>query len=103
MTTTLTPRAGEIDERDETDQFHQVVGQLVATGDIRARAAGRRARRTLADMAPGAELQPILRLTRPLTFRSADEACLLCGYWICRCSGIAPAPTTTATPTGVAR
>ncbi|MFD4764328.1 hypothetical protein ACFWOJ_37575 [Streptomyces sp. NPDC058439] len=108
------PRAGTIDdirreddgkgfERDETDQFHQLVQQLVADGDDRAQVAGRRARRTLAEMAPGYDRQPILYLTRPLTFRSADDACVLCGYWTCRCGGIAPAPTTMATPTGVAR
>ncbi|MFJ2644376.1 hypothetical protein [Streptomyces sp. NPDC087511] len=90
------PRAGKIDdirreddargfERDETDQYHRLIRQLVADGDHRARAVGRRARRTLADMAPGAELQPILRLTRHLTFRLADDACVLCGYWKCRC------------------
>ncbi|MCX4799922.1 hypothetical protein OG497_39460 [Streptomyces sp. NBC_01242] len=95
MTSTLTrpataPRAGTIDdgkgyERDETDQFHQLVQQLVADGDDRAQAAGRRARRTLAEMAPGYDRQPILYLTRPLPMRAADDACPLCGYWTCRC------------------
>lgn len=119
MTTTLTlpmaPRAGGIDdirreddardyERDETDQFHQLVENLVADGDTRARAAGRRARRTLTEMAPGYDRQPVLQLTRPLTFRSADDACPLCGYWTCRCGGVAPAPALAATSTaGVAR
>ncbi|MFI5752555.1 hypothetical protein ACIBBE_43445 [Streptomyces sp. NPDC051644] len=72
-------------ERDETDQFHQVVGQLVATGDHRARTAGRRARRTLAEMAPGYERQPVLLLTCPLPVRAANDACGICGYWTCRC------------------
>ncbi|MFF4249463.1 hypothetical protein ACFYY2_34115 [Streptomyces sp. NPDC001822] len=80
-------------ERDETDQFHQLVDHLVADGDARARSAGRRARRTLPEMAPGYERQPVLLLTRPLTFRSADDACPLCGLWTCACGGIAPAPT----------
>ncbi|GGZ18452.1 hypothetical protein [Streptomyces nitrosporeus] len=81
-------------ERDETDtSFHQLVERLVATGDTRARAAGRRSRRTLAEMMPGYDRQPVLRLVRPLEFKRADEACPLCGYWTCRCSGIAPAPT----------
>ncbi|MFI5621486.1 hypothetical protein [Streptomyces sp. NPDC051567] len=55
MTTTLTPRAGTIDdiesgddargyERDETDNFHRLVRRLVADGDQRAATAGRRAR-----------------------------------------------------------
>ncbi|MGW9120228.1 hypothetical protein ACWGRV_27055 [Streptomyces sp. NPDC055663] len=98
----LAPCAGEIDEigreddgsghngsgyeRDETDtSFHRIVRHLVADGDDRARSAGRRARRTLAEMAPGYTRQPVLLLTRPLPMRAADEACLLCGYWTCRC------------------
>ncbi|MFF1847097.1 hypothetical protein ACFVW9_36155 [Streptomyces sp. NPDC058217] len=87
MTITLTPRAGTIDgiRREETDPFHQLVDHLVADGDDRARAAGRQARRTLAEMAPGYARQPVLRLIRPLNFRAADDACVLCGYWTCRC------------------
>ncbi|MER5988849.1 hypothetical protein [Streptomyces sp. NPDC001787] len=92
-------------ERDETDtDFHQLVHRLVLDGDHRARTAGRHARRTLAEMAPGYERQPILRLTRPLVFRSsdemraADEPCLFCGRWLCPgCSGTAPAPATAHT------
>ncbi|MFE2090728.1 hypothetical protein [Streptomyces sp. NPDC059460] len=101
MSSILTPRAGMIDdirreddcggddgrgyERDETDRFRQVVRQLVADGDDRARAAGRRVRRTLTKMAPGYTRQPVLRLIRPLDFRAADDACPICGYWTCRC------------------
>ncbi|MET7563734.1 hypothetical protein ABZS95_26570 [Streptomyces sp. NPDC005479] len=97
----ISPRAGTIDdirreddcgrddgrgyERDETDRFHRVVHLLVADGDDRARAAGRRARRTLDEMAPGYTRQPVLHLTRSLNFRAADDACVLCGYWTCRC------------------
>ncbi|MGW6469456.1 hypothetical protein [Streptomyces rubiginosohelvolus] len=55
-------------ERDETDRFHQLVRQLTAEGDGLAVAAGRQARRTLAQMAPGTLRQPVLHLTRPLTF-----------------------------------
>ncbi|WP_327713747.1 WhiB family transcriptional regulator (plasmid) [Streptomyces sp. NBC_00464] len=101
--TTLIPRAGIADdmsrdddargyERDETDQFHQVLWHLVGDGDDRARAAGRQARRTLAEMDPGYERQPVLVLTRPLTFRSAGDACVLCGYWTCRCGTAAHEP-----------
>ena len=114
MTITLTPRAGEIDEigreddrsghngsgyeRDETDQYHRLIDRLVAVGDRRAWAAGRHTRRTLAEMAPGHERQPVLRMTRPLTFRSSDEPCLFCGRWLCPgCSGAAPAPATAHT------
>ncbi|MFD6275056.1 hypothetical protein ACFWFI_05710 [Streptomyces sp. NPDC060209] len=80
-------------ERDETDMsFRQLVDHLTADGDTRAHFAGRRARRTLAEMMPDHDRQPVLLLTRPLTFRSADEACGLCGFWKCRCGGVAPAP-----------
>ncbi|MEU1126725.1 hypothetical protein ABZ371_24910 [Streptomyces sp. NPDC005899] len=83
-------------ERDETDSaFHQLVGRLVTDGDTRAESVGRQARRTLAEMAPGYERQPVLLLTRPLTFRSANDACPLCGYWTCRCGAVAPAPQST--------
>ncbi|MFJ2884093.1 hypothetical protein ACIPJN_38595 [Streptomyces sp. NPDC086796] len=92
MTTTiLTPTAGgyggwEDDdnqrgyERDETDtSFRQLVRQLVADGDNRAQTAGRRARRTFADMAPGAERQPVLRMaTADIVFK-ASQACQPCG------------------------
>ncbi|MFF8717508.1 hypothetical protein ACF07T_39850 [Streptomyces sp. NPDC015184] len=77
----LAPRAGRIDEidredgssghdgsgyeRDETDNFHQLVGRLVDDGDKRALMAGRCARRTYADMVPGPyDRQPVLRMTR---------------------------------------
>ncbi|MFI0005748.1 hypothetical protein ACH4NR_36930 [Streptomyces globisporus] len=73
------PRAGLADdmteddngrgfERDETDRFQQLVQQLVVDGDDRAAAAGRRARRTYAEMAPGQTRQPVLRMTRPIVF-----------------------------------
>ncbi|WP_299541782.1 hypothetical protein [uncultured Streptomyces sp.] len=108
MTITLTspalaPRAGgygdmERDdngrgyERDETDTgFRQLVHHLVADGDDRARTGGRRARRTLAEMAPGYQRQPVLLLTRPLPMRSANDACPLCGRWN-GCPCFAPAP-----------
>ncbi|MFD7761868.1 hypothetical protein [Streptomyces microflavus] len=82
--TVLTPRAGVAEEigrqddqsgddgrgyeRDETERFHQIVRHLMDDGDQRANAAGRRARRTLAQMAPGTTQQPVLLMTRPLTF-----------------------------------
>lgn len=86
-------------ERDETDQFHQVVRRLADDGDRRARAAGRHARRTYAEMAPGQTRQPVLRMTRQLTFtpsggsKSAEDACAWCGSWLCTGSCFAPAPT----------
>ncbi|MFD4224757.1 hypothetical protein [Streptomyces griseus] len=73
-------------ERDETDQLHQFVGRLVADGDHRAAAAGRRARRTRAEMAPGQAPQPLLYMTtRKLTFAPSAPAaqsggpCTSCG------------------------
>ncbi|MEV4044250.1 hypothetical protein [Streptomyces sp. NPDC049744] len=59
----------------------------------------RRARRTLQEMLPGYERQPVLTLHRPVM---ADDACPLCGRWNCdpsTCppSGVAPAPAP-ATP-----
>lgn len=85
------PRAGLADdmtrddnrrgfERDETDTFQQLVQQLVDDGDDRAAAAGRRARRTLQEMNPGYERQPVLILHRPAM---ADDACGLCHRWNC--------------------
>ncbi|MFE9700548.1 hypothetical protein [Streptomyces sp. NPDC006270] len=86
------PRAGLADdmteddngrgfERDETDRcFRQLVHHLVADGDDRAAMAGRRARRTLQEMAPGYTRQPVLILHRPAM---ADDACGLCHRWGC--------------------
>ncbi|MFF7365440.1 hypothetical protein [Streptomyces sp. NPDC008125] len=98
----LAPHAGGIDdigreddqsghdgsgyERDETDtSFRQLVQELVDDGDARARSAGRRGRRTLAEMMPGYQRQPVLRLTRPLPMRGAEEACGVCNNWTCTC------------------
>ncbi|MEU9061720.1 hypothetical protein AB0D13_23375 [Streptomyces sp. NPDC048430] len=101
------PSAGKIDdigreddqrgyERDETDQFHQLVDHLVVDGDTRARSAGRHARRTLAEMAPGYKRQPVLLLTRPLDYRPSNGQCPLCDRWNCGGSdcplSAAPAP-----------
>ncbi|MFF8696753.1 hypothetical protein ACF08W_31520 [Streptomyces sp. NPDC015144] len=80
-------------ERDETDTaFRQLVQHLVDHGDARAQKADRHARRTYADMVPGDYArQPVLHLTSPLDYRSADDACVICGFWTCKCGGIAPA------------
>jgi len=104
-TTTRTPRAGTIEdirreddrmgyERDETDQFHQLVGRMVADGDTRARSTGRQARRTLAEMDPGYDRQPVLLLAPAVTFRSAEDACGLCNRW--NCGGFDCPPRATA-------
>ncbi|MFB7211067.1 hypothetical protein [Streptomyces sp. NPDC056255] len=96
-------------ERDETDtSFYQLVRHLVDDGDDRARTAGRRARRTLAEMAPGYERQPVLLLTRPLPMRAANDACGICGRWSCNGTNCPPsialAPASAASArTAVAR
>ncbi|MEU3855042.1 hypothetical protein [Streptomyces sp. NPDC029554] len=85
---------------------HHRLGDLLARMVRQADAripAGRRARRTLQEMAPGYERQPVLALYRPVM---ADDACPLCGRWSCNgsdCppSGAAPAltaPTVSAVP-----
>ncbi|MFE4258213.1 hypothetical protein [Streptomyces sp. NPDC056883] len=115
MTTTLTPRAGKIDdirreddsrgyERDETDSLHQV-GSLLLTMAERDDAwipEGRRARRTLAEMAPGYVRPPLLSFTT-LSFRAADDACGLCGFWTCHCGQNAAAPAPSPSATGTVR
>ncbi|MFB9558667.1 hypothetical protein [Streptomyces roseoviridis] len=60
----------------------------------------RPARRTLAEMAPGFERQPVLTLFRPQF--SNDERCIFCEKWLCpgNCGGFAPAPAAAA---GVAK
>ncbi|MEV8455523.1 hypothetical protein AB0467_28475 [Streptomyces sp. NPDC052095] len=101
-----TPRAGWYEdreeddnqrgfERDETDtDFHRLVQHLVAGGDDQARKAGRRTRRTLAEMAPGYVRQPVLVLHRPVM---ANDSCPLCHRWQCDPSNCPPsfAPAST--------
>ncbi|MEV2264543.1 hypothetical protein AB0J13_38575 [Streptomyces anulatus] len=77
-------------ERDETDRFHQLVRQLVDDGDDQAAEAGRRARRTLQEMAPGHVRQPVLILHRPTM-----EQCPLCLRF--NCGGHDCPPGVTAT------
>ncbi|MET9656818.1 hypothetical protein [Streptomyces sp. NPDC006510] len=86
---------------DETEQYHRLVRQLVADGDHRAQAAGRRARCTLAEMAPGYDRQPVLLLTPQITMRGADDACVLCGRWNCNGTCYAPPPTSAVQRTSV--
>ncbi|MFZ3475948.1 hypothetical protein ACODT4_43950 [Streptomyces sp. 2.9] len=112
MTTTLMPRAGKIDdirreddndglERDD-DAYHQV-GTLLLTmaerDDARIPEGHGRARRTLAEMAPGYIRPPLLSFNT-LSFRAANDACGLCGWWNCRCdpgSAAVAQPSTTGT------
>ncbi|MEU4180968.1 hypothetical protein [Streptomyces sp. NPDC026589] len=73
-------------ERDETDQFHQLVQSLVGDGDARAAVAGRRARRTVKEMT-GQSLPPVLHMTRPLTFVPTAPAGPVAGGSCTSCSG----------------
>ncbi|MFF4393284.1 hypothetical protein ACFY0G_42210 [Streptomyces sp. NPDC001552] len=114
MTATLTPRAGKIDdirreddsrgyERDETDSLHQL-GTLLLTMAERHDARipeGRRARRTLAEMAPGYIRPPLLSFNVPVG--AADDACGLCGFWTCRCGQNAAVPAPPPSTTGTVR
>ncbi|WP_073921011.1 hypothetical protein [Streptomyces sp. CB00455] len=114
MTATMTPRAGKIDdirreeedrgyERDETDSFHQVGTLLLAMAkrDDARIPDGRRARRTLAEMAPGYIRPPLLAFNLPV--RAADDACVLCGFWTCRCGQTATLPAPPPSATGTVR
>ncbi|MER7316508.1 MULTISPECIES: hypothetical protein [Streptomyces] len=109
--TTFSPHAGPIEdiereddrkgyEPEEVAQHHKLVARLVVDGDARAKAAGRRARRTLADMMPGYKRQPVLRLTRPLPVRGTGDSCPVCRRWNCdpaNCPpGAAPGPASRA-------
>ncbi|WP_236246851.1 hypothetical protein [Streptomyces sp. CC210A] len=98
------PRAGIIDdieredtarglEPDDAAAFHRLVRHLVVDGDRRARLAGRRARRTFAEMAPGRSRARLLSAGRAVA--AAEDACPICGYWRCRCvrADVAPAAT----------
>ncbi|MFJ6355171.1 hypothetical protein ACIQKB_37650 [Streptomyces sp. NPDC092046] len=99
----LSDEARKIESEDDArgfepeDALDRVVHQFVADGDARAVRAGRRARRTLGEMMPGYERQPILILHQP---RMAQDACPLCLRWGCNGTncppGVASAPTGTA-------
>ncbi|MGW2183332.1 hypothetical protein ACWCXX_35875 [Streptomyces sp. NPDC001732] len=108
------PRAGWYEDREQEDndlgpmpdetEFHRLVQRFVADGDDRAQTAGRRARRPLAEMAPGYVRQPVLVLHRP----AMNDACPLCHRWTCDPSNcppsFAPAPASAAPArTAVAR
>ncbi|MFG3275966.1 hypothetical protein [Streptomyces luteogriseus] len=96
MTTTIMtrPRAGStvLDATAAHHQLGELLTRIVREKDARV-PEGRRVRRTLQEMAPGYQRQPVLTLHRPVM---ADDACPLCGRWSCNGSdclpGAAPAP-----------
>jgi hypothetical protein len=70
----------------------RLLDTMSTEGDARAARAGRQARRTLQQMQPGYERQPVLVLHRP----KMNDACGICGFWRCHCGGdAAPAPAHT--------
>ncbi|WP_258308732.1 hypothetical protein [Streptomyces sp. NWU339] len=75
-------------------RLEDLLARRVREADARI-PSGRRARRTLQEMAPGYQRQPVLTLHRPVM---AEDACPLCGRWSCTggdCPpGAAPAPAT---------
>ncbi|MFI0141906.1 hypothetical protein [Streptomyces luteogriseus] len=97
MTTTIMTRSRAGSTAFDATAAHHQLGELltrmVREGDARV-APGREARRTLQEMAPGYERQPVLTLHRPVM---ANDECPLCGRWSCNGSdcppGAAPAPT----------
>ncbi|MEV7068541.1 hypothetical protein AB0N97_38045 [Streptomyces collinus] len=60
-------------------QLGDLLMRMVREQDVRV-PEGRRVRRTLQEMAPGYERQPVLTLHRPVM---ADDVCPLCGRWSC--------------------
>ena len=79
-------------------QLGELLERMVREADARI-PAERKARRTLQEMVPGYERQPVLTLYRPVM---ADDACPLCGRWSCGGSdcppGVAPAPASASDP-----
>ncbi|MEU9703010.1 hypothetical protein [Streptomyces sp. NPDC047981] len=63
--------------------------------------AVRPARRTLAEMKPSYEQQPVLLLAPHVSY---NERCLFCDSWLCpgNCQQFAPAPTAATAPKQVA-
>ncbi|MEU5397350.1 hypothetical protein [Streptomyces tibetensis] len=83
-------------------QLGDLLARMVDESDARI-PTERRVRRTLQEMAPGYERQPVLTLHRPVM---ADDACPLCGRWSCSgsdCppSSLAPAPASPVTGSGM--
>jgi hypothetical protein len=112
MTTALSPRAGVVDDIESEDdakgyepeqanrQLGVLLTRMVRQADDRV-PGDLRARRTLQEMVPGYERQPVLVLHRP----RMNDACAICGVWSCRgkCWQSAPAPSGDAASRAVSR
>lgn len=73
---------------DRTRELDALLARMVREADDRI-PAERRTRRTLGEMMPGYERQPVLVLHRP----RMNDACAICGVWSCKgnCWQAAPA------------
>lgn len=103
MTTKIMTRPQHVPDRQDAERrLGDHLLDVVRRQDA-ALPADRRARRTLAEMAPGYERPPLLTLHRPVM---ADDACVICGRWSCTGSdcppGAAPDPAATAHGAGQA-
>ncbi|MGW3360557.1 hypothetical protein ACWDFL_35070 [Streptomyces bungoensis] len=78
-------------------QLGVLLERMVREADARI-PEGRRARRTLQEMMPGLVRQPVLTLHRPVL---ADDACPVCGRWLCKGGSDCP-PSTPPAPHTVA-
>ncbi|MEU2271976.1 hypothetical protein ABZ568_37210 [Streptomyces olindensis] len=91
MTTTIMTRPRtrltDLDATHADRQLGELLTHMVRHADTRI-ADGRRERRTVQEMVPGYERQPVLTLYRPVM---ADGACPLCGRWSCDPSNCPPA------------
>ncbi|MFE0418343.1 hypothetical protein [Streptomyces tendae] len=92
MTTAIMTRPAQPATGDADRQLGDLLARMVREADTSV-PTGRRARRTLQEMLPGHERQPVLTLHRPVM---ADDACPLCGRFNCdpsKCppSSLAPA------------
>ncbi|MEV7003326.1 hypothetical protein AB0N62_37455 [Streptomyces sp. NPDC093982] len=76
-------------------QLGDLLARMVRKSDART-PAERRTRRTLQEMLPGYERQPVLILHRPAM---ADDACPLCLRWKCDPSNCPPAASAPAPAT----
>ncbi|MFC9131868.1 hypothetical protein ACFT4A_34235 [Streptomyces sp. NPDC057099] len=91
MTTTIMarPHLGltDVDAAGADRQLGHLLTRMVRVADARVK-PGRRARRTVQEMVPGYERQPVLTLFRPVM---DNDACPLCGRWSCDPSNCPPA------------
>lgn len=94
MTTAIMARPAQHATEEANRQLGDLLARMVREADTRITAASR-ARRTLQEMAPGYERQPVLVLHRPVM---ANEPCFLCGRWACDPSNCPPSVAPSVAP-----